>query len=314
MNGWILAFSLGAVTLAALEIWGRWKGNRKSVHPQFSGIVIRLRAEVARILQFIQPEQGNRSVKVRPLQAILYDIYVISFRERLIVILVSGMFTGVIGYVFYKSIVVSIVAGVSGFWFPRVWSKLQVRRRKSKLLVQFRQALYCISSSLTAGKSVENAFRDALSDLKLLYIDPACLIVREFEAIVQRLDNGEPIELAVADFARRAMEEDIINFCDVLVTSKRTGGNLVEVMRRTAAIIGEKLEIEADIAVMLAQKKFESRVLTGAPILIIAVLSFTSAEYMEPLFHGVGRIIMTASMGMLGLCFWFTQKMMRISV
>jgi len=289
MAGWLIAVALGAITFILMVSWDRFM----------------------RML----PKRQHRSVgqPVLP-KAIIYDVYFMSARERLAVILVSGTIMGMIGFVFYKSVVLSLAAGLTGFCFPRLWRNSQIRRRKGRLLLQFRQALFCISSALTAGKSAENAFRDALCDLRLLYIDPHSLIVREFEAIVQRLDNGETLEHAVADFASRANEQDVTSFFDVLATCKRTGGNLVEVMRRSAAIIGEKLEIQADIAVLLAQKRFEARVLTGAPVLIVAVLSFTSGDYMEPLFQGFGRIVMTAGLIVLGLCFWFSQKMMRISV
>lgn len=245
---------------------------------------------------------------------IVYDEYQMQLKEKTLVIIGAGIGLAVIGFVFYKHVIFSLLLSLNGLWFPRLWVSMRIKRRKDKLLVQFRQALYCLSSSLTAGKSIENAFRDALDDLKLLFIDPASLIVREFGAIVHRLDNGEQIEKAVADFARRANIEDISNFADVLVTCKRTGGNLVEVMRRTSAILSEKLEVQTEISVMLAQKKFESTILLAAPIGIIAILSFTSADYMEPLFQGAGRIIMTASLGVLCFCLWLTRKLMRIAV
>jgi tight adherence protein B len=261
----------------------------------------------------VHNELQLRTIEIQSKQ-IDYDVYYISIRERTLVILLAGLVMGVIGFVFYKNIVLSVILGLTGLLFPKMWRDIMIKRRKDKLLVQFRQALYCLSSSLTAGKSIENAFRDALADLKLLFIEPSNLIVREFTTIVQRLDNGEPIEKAVNDFSSRANIEDISNFTDVLVTCKRTGGNLIEVMRRTTSILTEKLEIQTEIAVMLAQKKFESRIMTFAPICIVAVLSFASADYMEPLFHGLGRIIMTICLIILGFCFWLTQRMMKIVV
>lgn len=258
-------------------------------------------------------KRKEKAVEIKS-KHINYDVYHLSLRERTIVILVAGLVTGLIGFVFYKNIILSALLGLAGFIFPRIWRDTMIKRRKDKLLIQFRQALYCLSSSLTAGKSIENAFRDTLTDLKLLFIEPSNLIVREFTTIVQRLDNGEPIEKAVNDFSSRANIEDISNFTDVLVTCKRTGGNLIEVMRRTTGILTEKLEIQTEIAVMLAQKKFESRIMTLAPICIVAVLNFASADYMEPLFQGLGRIIMTICLIILIFCFWLTQRMMKIVV
>ncbi|MNR58056.1 hypothetical protein D3C85_1789660 [compost metagenome] len=65
---------------------------------------------------------------------------------------------------------------------------------------------------------------------------------------------------------------------------------------------------------MIAQKRFESRVLVVAPIVIVAVLAFSSPEYMEPLYKGSGILIMSICLLLLGACFVLTQKIMNIKV
>ncbi|MEW9698818.1 type II secretion system F family protein [Paenibacillus sp. SI8] len=243
-----------------------------------------------------------------------YDIYVLSTKEKIIAVLMLGLPAIVVGYVFYKSILFALLLGLVGFVFPSIRRRQLIRIRKNKLHVQFKQALSCLSSSMTAGKSIESAFREALEDLKVLYPDPSCLVVVEFSIICRRVENGEPIEAALKNFATRSHLEDVTSFTDVFLTCKRTGGNLVEVMKRTAGVIGEKLEITQDISVMIAQKRFESRVLLFAPIIIVAVLAFTSPEYMEPLYTGSGVLIMTASLLLLGGCYGVIQKIMNIKV
>ncbi|WP_245376041.1 type II secretion system F family protein [Paenibacillus eucommiae] len=243
-----------------------------------------------------------------------YEFYELSIKEKWISVFMIAMPAFMIGYVFYKNVALALLFSAVGLMYPKVRKKQLIQSRKGKLNVQFKQALSCLSSSLSAGKSIETAFREALEDLRILYPGPTCLIVNEFGIICRRLENGEPIEAAVLDFAKRSNIEDATSFADVFVTCKRTGGNLVEVMKHTSEMIGEKLEIKQDISVMIAQKKFESRVLLFAPILIVAVLSFSSPEYMEPLYKGIGFVIMTFCLIVLGACFWLTQKIMNIKV
>ena len=38
--------------------------------------------------------------------------------------------------------------------------------------MQFKQTLYSLGSSLAAGRSVENSFKEVAKDLRLLYPDP----------------------------------------------------------------------------------------------------------------------------------------------
>ncbi|OCT14523.1 hypothetical protein A8709_25970 [Paenibacillus pectinilyticus] len=243
-----------------------------------------------------------------------YNHYSLSSKEKVIAILMLAIPAFLIGYIFYQNVVLALALASSGLFYPRIRQKQLILKRKNMLYVQFKQALSCLSSSMTVGKSIESAFREAWEDLKLLYPDPACLIVVEFGMICRKVDNGEPIETALKHFADRSHLEDIQSFTDVFLTCKRTGGNLVEVMKRTATVIAEKLEITQEITIMIAQKRFESRVLVVAPVVIVAVLAFSSPDYMVPLYSGSGVLIMTICLLMLGACYVLTQKIMNIKV
>ncbi|MDK8181843.1 type II secretion system F family protein [Paenibacillus sp. UMB4589-SE434] len=243
-----------------------------------------------------------------------YSIYRLSLVERLSAIILAGVMLGAIGIIFYKNVIMAVLLALLGLLYPKLRRKQLMQKRKDELSLQFKQALYSLSSSLAAGKSVENAFREVLKDLRLLYPDPSTYILREFEIINNRVATGEPIEAALQDFSARADIEDIANFADVFVTCKRSGGDIVEVIRRTANIIGEKLEIKQDISVMIAQKKFEARALGIIPFGLVALLGYMSADYMAPLYTGVGYVIMTVALVILIGALFLIQRIMNIKV
>jgi len=243
-----------------------------------------------------------------------YSTYTLSARERAEALVVGCLLFFALGYLFYNNIVLACVAACLGLLNPRTRRKKLLEKRKNELNDQFKQALYSLSSSLGAGRSVENAFQETIKDLQLLYPDRRTYIIREFEIIIHRIENGEPIERALADFSARSDLEDIQNFADVFISCKRTGGDLVEIIRRTSNIIGDKLEIQQEIAVMVAQKRFESKALSAAPIVIVAFLSLSSPDYMAPLHSGAGYLLMTAALLVLIGCYWFTQRIMNIRV
>jgi tight adherence protein B len=246
-----------------------------------------------------------------------YNVYNLKKSEYVFYGLIGAVGFFIIGYIFYKSLVVAIVFSLLGLFFPKLQKKRLLQKRKQELSNQFQQALFSVSSSLVAGRSIENAFLEVSKDLELLYPDPNTYIIKEFDLINRRVANREPIESAIIDFSERAGVDDITNFTDVFVTCKRTGGDLVEVIRRTSNMISEKIEIQQEISVMVAQKKFESRVLTIMPVLMIALLGYTAGEYMEPLYdlRGiVGPIVMTICLGIIGFSFWISQRIMNIKV
>ena len=108
-------------------------------------------------------------------------------------------------------------------FYPRIKTRDIIKKRKKELNIQFKDLLYSLSSSLSAGKTVESAFREALKDLSVLYPDPSAFILIEIRRILSMLDTNETLEHALSDFAGRARLEDVDNFVDVFNISKRSG-------------------------------------------------------------------------------------------
>ncbi|WP_019534126.1 type II secretion system F family protein [Paenibacillus ginsengihumi] len=243
-----------------------------------------------------------------------YDRYEMSLAETVLTALAGAVIAGLIGVVFYKHAAAVILLSSAGLALPALRRKSVIRSRKAQLQQQFKQLLASLSSSLAAGKSVESAFREALDDLKLLYPDPRTMIVQELEIINRRIDNGENLEQAVMNLAVRTELEDIRQLAEVLLVCKRSGGNLIQVVRRTAGIIQDKLDIQQEIKVLLAQKRFEANVLAMAPVAMIGVLSITTPDYMEPLYRSGGVLIMTGALGVFIASFLIIRKMMSIQI
>lgn len=241
-----------------------------------------------------------------------YSKFQLNRRQFLVTAIIAAcvIFAGV--YLFYHSILVSSFGAIAGLLAPRFRQRTLLLRRKERLKLQFKEALFSLTSSLAAGRSIENAFLSTLDDLKLLYPESRTEILLEFQVISFRLDNAEPLEQALRGFAHRAQIDEITQFVDALSACKRSGGDLLEVMKRTSTIIGEKLEIEQEISVMIAQKKFEARIMMAVPFVFLAFLGFAAPDYMAPLYGGAGYILLTTALALLLLCFWMMNKMMSI--
>lgn len=243
-----------------------------------------------------------------------YNEYQLTWGQKTTAIFCGAAVMAGIAMVFYKNPLIAGLFALTGLYYPVMRRKAIIAKRKAQLKQQFKQMLASLASSMGAGRSIESSFTEALDDLRLLYPDAGAMIVCELELIIWRLQNGETVEACLLDFSRRAHVDEIGQFADVFVICKRTGGSLVQVVRRTAVMIQEKLDIEQDIQVTLAQKKFESKVLTVAPVILIAALAWMTPDYMEPLYQGGGQLIMTGALGILFGCFALAQKIMNIKV
>ncbi|REK77778.1 pilus assembly protein TadB [Paenibacillus paeoniae] len=217
-------------------------------------------------------------------------------------------------YLFYQSVLLSLILSACGAAAPKWRRKSLLEGRRNRLKLQFKEALFSLTSSLAAGRSLENAFRGVLEDMKLLYSDEGTDMLKEVQILIHRLDNFEPLEGALRDLAERADMDEITQFVEALTTCKRSGGDLLEVMRRTSTIIGDKLTVEGDIKILLAQKRFESRIMMAVPFVFLVFLNMAASDYIKPLYSGLGYVIMTALLLLLLVCFWIMDRIMRIDI
>ena len=253
-----------------------------------------------------------------------YNVYVMSGKEKSLNIIFAAAVLFGVGCVFYAP-----VQFLSKNWFlpalfmllalkwPKMRTKQIIEKRKKDLTVQFKDMLYALSSSLAAGKSVESGLQETLNDLRLIYPNEDAYIIQEISYIVRGLDMNETVEDMFGQFAERSHIEDIENFTDIFRTCKRTGGDIIQVIRSTSQTIGEKIEIQQEIATMISGKKLEFKVLMLTPLCLILLLTYTAGDYMAPVFELkklVGPAVMTFAIFLFGAAYFVGTKVMKINV
>jgi tight adherence protein B len=244
-----------------------------------------------------------------------YDVYIMSKGERLMYIVLAACALFAVGYIFYHNVILSAILAVFSLKFPKMRTRQIIEKRKQDLTVQFKDMLYALSAALSAGRSVEMGLKSALTDLRILYPNDDDYIIKELGYIVRGIEMNETVEDMFRQFAERAHIEDVENFIDVFVTCKRTGGDIIQVIRSTSQTIGEKIEIKQEIATMISGKKFEFKVLMVMPIALIFLLSVASADYMTLVFEDVrGNIAMTVAILLFAAAYAVGTRIMKIEV
>lgn len=243
-----------------------------------------------------------------------YNKYKYSKKEWIKYFTQGGLIGLTIGYLFYSNIIAVILLIFFGFYYVKRKKDELIKERKWRLNLEFRDGLQSISSALNAGYSIENAFEQASEDLKLMY-DPDSLIVLEFESIVNQIKMNITIEQILEDFAKKTDIEDISVFSEVFITAKRTGGDLIKIIRDTSNTIGDKIEIKREIKTMISAKKFESQIMNLIPFAIIVYLRIFSPGFLDPLYNNMlGFLIMTVLLILYLFAYKISENIMDIEV
>ncbi len=174
--------------------------------------------------------------------------------------------------------------------------KALAKRRKKEAAVQFKDAILSASANQKAGYSIENAFQQAYEDMELLYGKDS-MICQELYVIVTGLKNNVPIENLLYDLGRRSGVEDIMEFSQIFAVAKRSGGNLTEIIERSASVIEDKVETEKEIQVVISARQMEQRIMNIVPFGILLYISAASKGFFDVLYkNAAGVIIMSVCM------------------
>ncbi len=216
-------------------------------------------------------------------------------------------------FIFFKSLFVSIIFGMILSLF---FLKREIRKYKDELRwrinIEFKDALQGISAALNAGYSIENSFTEAIKDLKLIYGDNSKLI-KCFEFIEKENKINENLETSLRIVADELSIKDFSDFTEIFSIAKRTGGDLVKIIKNTSDKIGQKIEVTREIKVMISQKKLELKIMEIIPPAIIVYLQLTSSGLLECIYTTIiGRILMVVMFVLYEIAILIGEKIINI--
>jgi tight adherence protein B len=243
-----------------------------------------------------------------------YNSMILSLPDKVRYMLFACVVLILTGFLFFRDIYFCVFLCALAPVYPGIRKRQLIKKRKYELYMQFKDLLHSVSSSLSAGRSVEGAFRSSIYDMEIIYNKKDCPIINELHVIIRKLDNNQTIDSALFDFADRSGSEDIHNFAEVLAICRNTGGNLVEVVRNTASVICQKMDIRSEIDIQAAERKLSQKILSIMPVILLLVISFGSPDYIGPLYSSDGHVVMVFVLALIALAWYIGGKMMDISV
>lgn len=181
-------------------------------------------------------------------------------------------------------------------------------------MVQFKDCMRFMSGTLSAGYSIENAWKEAEKDMKKMYGKQADMC-RELVHMNACIELHEPLEKLLLDFAIRSGQEDVNDFCQVFSFAKRSGGDFVRIIQSTERRISEKVEILQEIETVMAAKRLEQKVMNVIPLFLLLYIQIASPEFISPLYGNLlGVALMSGCLLFYGAAIRIAGKIVNIEV
>lgn len=243
-----------------------------------------------------------------------YSTYDLSVKETYMVVLKAVGVTALIMWLFYRSFWAVVFFPVVFILELKSARKKGVEARSNKLQEEFVNGISVLNSSLQAGLSMENAWKEVEKETRFLYGDES-LFYLELKEINQMVAHNVPIEKLFLEFAYKCKVEDVIQFAEILDYGKRSGSNWKKIIETTVSRISERYDAKQQIEVMVAEKKMEQQIMNLMPLGIVGFLQISAWDYMASLYHNwFGVISMSIFLLVYVVAMALSQRILKVEV
>ncbi len=235
----------------------------------------------------------------------------ISKIEKILNVIVIELVIFLVGKIFYGNFLAGFILTPITAVLYRERKEQILEKKRNVLEREFKDMLISISDGLKTGYSVENAIQASYKDMGMLY-GKSSVICSEIKIMISQLKLNVGTEKVIGDFANRIKLKNAKVFAEVFCVSKKTGGNMTQIIKNVTDDIALKEETREEIYAAITEKRMEQKVMTIIPIFIIVYITLTSPGFLNIMYETLfGRLIMTGCIAAYVAAYIWGEKIIR---
>jgi tight adherence protein B len=177
----------------------------------------------------------------------------------------------------FSSPLAAILMGLALGSAPALWVRRKREMRLGKFQEGLPEALDLMVNSLRAGHSLVAAMGSVARECA----EP---IGGEFRACFEEQNYGLEMKTALENMINRVPLQDLRIVATAIMIQKESGGNLSEVLDKTAHVIRERFRLKRQVRTHTAQGRMSGWVLTLLPIVLGVALYFLNPQMISLLW------------------------------
>jgi tight adherence protein B len=214
----------------------------------------------------------------------------------------------VIAWTMTRMAIAPVIAGAIGAYLPFMAISHLRGKRMAKIEEQIPDAIDTMTRALRAGHPFNATLRMIAEDLD----DP---IAGEFELTFGDINYGNDLRRAMLGLLSRVPSVTMMALVTSVLVQKETGGNLAEILQQISGVVRGRFKLHRKVKTLTAEGRMSAWVLALVPLVLFAVISVTTPDYLPVLVEdprGHKMIIYGAISGVLGVL-WI-RRILRIEV
>jgi tight adherence protein B len=225
-------------------------------------------------------------------------------------------------FFFYSACLLLLGAAVGNWWLPvgiigwipglvmafvpLAWVGFQRSKRFNKFNSQLPEAVDLIARALRAGQSLTGALVTVAEETE----EP---LGPEFQICADEMNYGLPFREAMNNLLRRFPVQELQFLVSAMLVQRETGGNLPELLDKTAAVLRSRIHLQQKVRVYTAQGRMTGAVLLSLPFVAFILLNLVRPGYTEPLFESeTGHHLVYITLVSMALGTYFIRRIIQV--
>ncbi len=187
-----------------------------------------------------------------------------------------------------------------------------LRHRGVQRIVAIEKQLPDALDLMVRAQQSGHAFISALQITASESHDP---IAQELRKVFDEINLGMSVQAAMNHLASRIDSREIRYFVVAVLIQNETGGNLAEVLRKTAALVRERQKIAGVVRVLSAEGRISAWILSVMPFLLAFFLYLINPKFISALWQDpMGVAMLGVSLGLMLVGIFWMSRLVQIKV
>ncbi len=204
-------------------------------------------------------------------------------------------------------LVVGIFAVAVSFG-PYVYLRVKRASRFSRFNALLPEAIDLLARAMKAGHSITSA-------IEMIALEIGAPVGPEFRRLFEEQNFGLPLREALLNLVHRMPVPDLQFLVTAILVQRETGGNLIEVLEKTGAVLRERIRLQGQLRIYTAQGKMTGVILCALPFVVFAVISFLNPRYAHILTGDpLGQKLIAVGLILMAFGVWVIRRIIDIKV
>lgn len=202
--------------------------------------------------------------------------------------------------------IVGWVPGLVLAFIPLGWVGYKRNTRFRQFNAQLPEAVDLIARALRAGQSLPGALMTVAEEID----DP---LGPEFKVCGDEMSYGLPFREAMSNLLERFPVQELQFLVSAMLVQRETGGNLPELLDKTAAVLRSRIQLQQKVRVYTAQGRMTGAILLALPFFAFILTNVMRPGYTEPLFESeAGHKLIYFTLTSMALGTYFIRKIIQV--